>query len=468
MNEDTKRVLVVDDEEGFRFFLKTGLERQGYEVRQADHVAAGIAEARRFRPTAALVDLKMPDGSGLEVMRELLRELDPPPVVILMTAYATIPTAIQAIREGAAEFLTKPFELDEALTVLDKALEGERLRLENVRLKTLLDERTSYAGLIGASPSMRALYADIERIAAADGTVLLSGESGTGKELVARAIHDRSARKDGPFLPVHCAALPEALIESELFGHTEGAFTGAQRAKVGAFERAEGGTLFLDEVSEIPLSIQVKLLRAIQEGEVTPLGAGETRRVDVRWIAATNRDLAAGVEAGEFREDLYFRLDVLRVRVPPLRDRAGDVTLLVDRLLEKKFARTERPAPTVQPQARRALESYPWPGNVRELENLTERLAALHRGDKIELGDLPEGIRELGTPEGFPAFAAAREAFERRYLLDLLQESSGHMTRAASIAGLSRQALYAKIGAYGIDPERFRDGSRRTPLEGGD
>ena len=314
-----------------------------------------------------------------------------------------------------------------------------------------------------------------------DVTTLVTGPSGSGKEIVARAIglsrfvpFDPNSRQfeicvSDSYFPLNLSALSPTIIESELFGHCRGSFTGAVADHAGWLEQCpERGTVFLDEIGELDESIQVKLLRAIQEGEVTPLGAGETRRVDVRWIAATNRDLAAGVEAGEFREDLYFRLDVLRVRVPPLRDRAGDVTLLVDRLLEKKFARTERPAPTVQPQARRALESYPWPGNVRELENLTERLAALHRGDKIELGDLPEGIRELGTPEGFPAFAAAREAFERRYLLDLLQESSGHMTRAASIAGLSRQALYAKIGAYGIDPERFRDGSRRTPLEGGD
>lgn len=449
------RILIIDDEESFRFFLRTGLSRRGHDVREADGGRAGIATARSFRPDLVFVDLKMPDIDGIQVL-EKIRETAPETIVILMTAYATIPTAIQAIRAGAAEFLTKPFELDEALTVLDKALERHRLQQENVRLRELLDERTSFHGIVGASPVMRRLYATIERVGASDATVLLTGESGSGKELVARAIHQTSDRADAAYVPVHCAAIPEGLLESELFGHYPGAFTGATQRKLGAFARGDGGTVFLDEVSEIPLPVQVKLLRAIQEGEIQALGADEPEHIDVRWIAATNRDLEAMVERGEFREDLFFRLDVLSMDVPPLRERQGDIGLLLEHFLAHKRSAAGGHATTISADAMRALESYPWPGNVRELENIVERVTTMIDRAQVEVDDLPDGIRKLGNADGFPPMARAKEAFERRYLLDLLREAGGVVTRAAAIAGMSRQSLHAKIRAYEIDPDRFK------------
>ncbi len=450
------KILVIDDEEGFRFFLRKGLSRRGHEVREADGGADGIEIARKDPPDVVFTDLKMPDVDGLRVLEEI-RSFAPETIVILMTAYATIPTAIAAVRAGAAEFLTKPFELEQAVTVLDKALEQHRLVVENRQLRQLLDERTSFRGLIGGSSAMRELYRTIELVGRSDGTVLISGESGSGKELVARAIHTTSDRREGPLVPVHCAAIPEALLEGELFGSLPGAYTGATHRKHGAFERAHGGTIFLDEVSEIPLSVQVKLLRVIQENEVQPLGAEDPVAVDLRWVAATNRDLEPLVEAGEFREDLYFRLNVLPVYVPPLRDRRGDLPLLVDHCLGR-FAKREGDAPprSFTPAAMAALEAYPWPGNVRELENIVERVMTLNDRAVIDRDALPPEIRELATAGGFPDFATAKAAFERRYMMDVLQEARGVITRAATLAGMSRQSLHTKIRQFEIDAERFR------------
>lgn len=450
------KILVIDDEEGFRFFLRKGLSRRGHQVREADGGAAGIEEARRDPPDVVFTDLKMPDVDGLRVLEEI-RAFSPETIVILMTAYATIPTAIAAVRAGAAEFLTKPFELEQAVAVLDKALEQHRLVVENRRLRQLLDERTSFHGLIGGSSAMRELYRTLELVGRSDGTVLILGESGSGKELVARAIHASSERHEGPLVPVHCAAIPESLLEGELFGSMPGAFTGATHRKHGAFERAHRGTIFLDEVSEIPLSVQVKLLRAIQENEVQPLGAEEPVAVDLRWVAATNRDLEPLVEAGEFREDLYFRLNVLPVQVPPLRDRRGDLPLLVEHCL----GRFAKPGPdgvprSFTPAAMAALEAYPWPGNVRELENIVERVVTLTDRAVIDRDALPPEIRELATASGFPDFATAKAAFERRYMMDVLQEARGVITRAATLAGMSRQNLHTKIRQFEIDAERFR------------
>jgi len=453
---DRARVLVIDDEEGFRFFLRTGLSRRGHEVREADGGESGSALAASWRPDVAFVDLRMPDLDGLQVLARI-RESTPDTAVIMMTAYATIPTAIQAIRAGAAEFLTKPFELQEAVTVLDKALERKFLVRENRRLRAILEERSSFCGIVGASPAMRALYSAIERVARAEGTVLLTGESGSGKELVARAIHARSPRAEQPYIPVHCAAIPETLLESELFGHAPGAFTGASQRKRGAFERAHGGTVFLDEISEIPLSMQVKLLRAIQEKEIQALGADEARQIDVRWIAATNRDLGTLVDTGEFREDLFFRLDVLPIDVPPLRERAGDIPLLVRHFLERRRADHRGGPGEISEEAMRALETSPWPGNVRQLENVVERVCTLATGPRIEIGDLPEELRELDHTSGFPPFKEARDRFEKRYLLDLLREASGNVSRAAEMAGMSRQSLYSKLHAADIEPRRFKE-----------
>jgi len=456
MESDSIRILVVDDEESFRFFLRKGLSRRGFVVREAENGKQGLAEAESFRPDVVFADLKMPEMDGLEFL-ERLKSRQPQTIVILMTAYATIPIAIRAIRGGAAEFLTKPFELPEVTAVLDKALEDHELRMENLRLRALLVERSRFEGLVGSSPAMRTLYAVIEQVARTESTVLVRGESGTGKELVARAIHARSGRADRPFLAVHCAAIPETLFESEIFGHLPGAFTGATSRKEGLFERAHGGTVFLDEVATIPLPIQAKLLRALQEREIQPLGATEPVRIDVRWVAATNRDLEAMVERGEFREDLFFRLNVIPMCVPPLRERFGDIPILVDHFVRRREGEATPPKARFSPEAMRALEEYPWPGNVRELENLVERLLALCGPRRIEAGDLPREVLELGSPPGgFPGFAEARERFEKRYLFDLLRNADGVVTRAAEIAGLSRQALHAKIRALGIDPARFR------------
>ncbi|MEQ8765442.1 MAG: sigma-54 dependent transcriptional regulator [Planctomycetota bacterium] len=456
------RILIADDEESMRFYLKRSLTRRGYAVETVASGDEAIAayEARRFG--MALVDLKMPGADGLEVVRRI-RKLDPEAAVVVMTGHGSIPTAVEAMRRGALDYLTKPFELDELLIVIERGLDQQATRRENRELRKLVDNRSVYGALIGQSPAMRSVYQSIDLLEQSDATVLISGESGTGKELVARAIHHHSPRASGSFVPLHCAALPEGLLENELFGHVAGAYTGAEQAKRGLVERADGGTLFLDEVGEISLASQVKLLRFLQEHEFTPLGGSETCTVDLRIVAATNRNLEQAVESGELREDLFWRLNVVPIVLPPLRDRREDIPALISHFIERYQARAIETVSRVSVDAMIRLVGYSWPGNVRQLENVVERLLVLHsREDELLVEHLPPEIREERqsvTDTGDPSdesYQQALERFEREYLSRLLEQTGGNVSEAARLSGLSRPNVHRKAKQLGLDLDSFR------------
>ncbi|MBI4590889.1 MAG: sigma-54-dependent Fis family transcriptional regulator [Candidatus Rokubacteria bacterium] len=459
MPEPLTRILVVDDEENMVHFLTRLLRAEGFEV---EGVRTGDAALDRLRAgpfELVLTDLKLPDTDGIEILKAA-RELHPETVVVLITAYGTIDSAIEAMRAGAYDYVTKPFRASEILQVVDKALERVRLRREVLQLRQAVEQRFGLAGLVGKSGRMQEVYTQIERFAASRGAVLIQGESGTGKELVAKALHFNSPRKAGPFVVIDCGAIPEALQESELFGHERGAFTGAVATKKGLFEEAHGGTLFLDEVAELAPGLQAKLLRALQDGEIRRVGGTKTLRVEARVIAATNRDLAAEVREGAFREDLFFRLNVLPIVLPPLRERPEDVPLLVDHFLERIARDNGRPPKRLSPEALRAIMAYPWPGNVRELEHALERAALQAEGETIAPRDLPPEVlapgEELtvtlpGAAEGFKETMARviRDA-EVRLIRRALAQSGGNRTEAARILGISRRALLYKLNEYNL------------------
>ncbi len=380
---------------------------------------------------------------------------DPALPVIIMTAYATIASAVEAIREGAFDYLTKPFKADQLLVAVERALRHRALTLENQALREQVARETRPQEIVASSKSMLRVLEQARKVASSNANVLVSGESGTGKELVARLIHVHSTRRDQPFMPVDCAALPEGLLESELFGYERGAFTGADKRKRGLLEEADSGTLFLDEFPEMPMSLQSKLLRALEERQVRRLGGAELIDVDIRVVAATNVDLEAAVEEGRFREDLYYRLNVVPLHLPPLRERSGDVTLLAQRFLAQFSAAQDRDPPRVSPDVWDALERYHWPGNVRELKNLSERLVVLDDDGQVRLSDLPESLRPWGLlPNGareaeLPPSEAARDealnAFRLGYVQRLLDASSGNVSQAARAAGVSRRTLHRWI-----------------------
>ncbi|RMG21161.1 MAG: sigma-54-dependent Fis family transcriptional regulator, partial [Deltaproteobacteria bacterium] len=374
----SRSVLVVEDEESLRHVLTVILEEHGYGVRAVEDGEAALAELERREYDFLITDVRMPGLGGLELLAHV-RKMHPDLTVIVMSAYGSHESAIEAMKQGAYDYISKPFRPDEVVLVLRKAEEREELRRENERLKRELRERTGggLEGIVGDSPRMRAVLEKVRRVAAYKTTVLLHGESGTGKELVARAIHELSPRAAGPFVPVNCGAIPETLMESELFGHVKGAFTGADRARPGLIREAQGGTLFLDEIGELPSRMQVKLLRFLQEDEIRRVGDSRTETVDVRVVAATARDLQDEVKAGRFREDLYYRLSVVPLHLPPLRERPGDVPRLVEHFLSRLARRLEKPQLKVTEEAMARLASYPWPGNVRELENTLEQAAVL-------------------------------------------------------------------------------------------
>ena len=396
-----------------------------------------------------MLDIRMPGMSGLDLLREI-KGRGLPVEVVMMTAYATVETAVEAVKAGAFDYLTKPFVNIEAaaLTVL-KAGQHHRLVQRNRELENLVEVRDSFEGLVGSSVGMKRIFEMVEAVAYSSSTILIQGESGTGKELVARAIHHRSQRRERPFVAVNCSALTETLLESELFGHERGAFTGATATKRGLFEVADGGSIFLDEVGEVPLPTQVKLLRVLQEGEIKRVGASENRRVDVRVIAATNADLAEARKRGQFREDLFYRLNVITLQLPPLRERQEDIPLLATHFLRKYNTRTGKSLQGFRPEVMEILESHAWPGNVRELENVVERAVVLGRGSEIEIGDLPENMRESSAPRRAAgrslaglsyrkAKAIALAEFDRRYLRELLAGTAGNLSRAAKQAGMDR------------------------------
>jgi two-component system response regulator AtoC len=454
-------VLVVDDDPATRKVARANLGLEGFEVLVASSGGEALARLGESDPLAVVTDLKMPDVDGIALMEKIHAERPALPVV-LVTAHATVETAVQALRRGAHHYLVKPIRWEELALVLQQAVAHERARRDLERLRGELDRAAGFEELVGQSPAMQEVFRVVQRVADAEATVLLRGETGTGKELVARALHRRSARRDGPFVAVNCTAVPRDLIESEFFGHERGAFTGATSRRQGRFQQADGGTLFLDEIGDLDLAIQSKLLRALQEREVTRVGSDRIERVDVRVVAATNRDLEALVKDGQFRDDLYYRLDVIPVRLPPLRERPGDVPALVDHFVRSFAARLGRPVPMPPPEVLAAAAGYPWPGNVRELRNLCER-AALMGWDAVAplLGRPAVEEPTLATPAEFSlplldARARLVERFERAYLTRLLKQHRGKVGEVARAAGIAERNLYEKLKAYGLSRDDYR------------
>jgi DNA-binding NtrC family response regulator len=453
-------VLLVEDKESLRRVLRLTLESAGYSVAEAEDARAAAQAVAREPFRLVLTDLRMPHGSGLDVLRAS-KSADPEVPVVLMTAYGSIDEAVQAMKDGAHDFLQKPVDSNHLLLLVGRALEHSRLRTENILLREEWSRRYGFPRIVGESDAIRRAVSETQRVAATDTTVLLLGESGTGKELFARAIHHLSPRRDRPLVAVNCAAIPETLIESELFGHERGSFTGATERRPGKFELASGGTIFLDEIGELPLNVQGKLLRAIEEKVVDRIGGRAPVPVDVRVVAATNRELRAEAEAGEFRRDLYFRLAVFPVRVPPLRERGDDVLLLARHFAAQLGRELRKREATLSDESLAALGAHDWPGNVRELENAIERACILADSSVLTPADLGlgAGAREAGDDacagfdlSGTLAEAAERaaRAVERRKIADALRAHDGNKTRAAEDLGVSYKTLLTKIKEYGL------------------
>ena len=450
------RVLVVDDETSVRESLRM-LLKSDCEVVTADGADAGLRAIAETPPDLVLLDLVMPGRSGLEVLAELAERGDRPPVIVL-TATRTVATAVEAMKLGAVDYVTKPFEVDALRIKIRQILEHRALEREVARLSRELDERTRLGGLVGRSDAMRAVFRTIERVAHSQATVLIRGESGTGKELAARAIHDLGPRAGGPFVAINCAAIPDSLMESELFGHERGAFTDARDRRIGRFEAASGGTLFLDEIGELAPSLQAKLLRALQERVIERVGGTQPIEVDARIVAATNRNLEAEVREGRFREDLFYRIHVVPLVLPPLRERPDDVRLLAERFLARVHEQAGRGPSRIARDALSALERHPWPGNVRELENVIERAVALVEGDVLEVSDLPDSIVQSGRTEmlrdavrsGSLGFDDAVSRFEIDLLREALDRHGWNQTRAADALGITRRQLKLKMDRYGL------------------
>jgi len=450
-----RRVLVVDDEENIRLVLRTLLKKNDYQVEAAESAEIALEQLERFDPDFVLADVRMSGMTGIELCTEL-KARSSLATVILMSAYGSVDLAIEAMKAGAYDYISKPFKQDEVLLALTKAEERESLRRENRALKAAMRKEQTVHGILGKSEAIGKVFSTIGKVAEYKTTVLIQGESGTGKELVARALHDGSSRKNKAFIPINCGAIPETLLESELFGHKKGAFTDAHADKKGLFAEAHQGSLFLDEIGELPLSLQVKLLRVLQEGCVRPLGATRDQEVDVRVIAATVRDLQREVQEGRFREDLYYRLNVLQINVPPLRDRRDDIMLLVEHFIERNNSRLGTQIRDLDQRARKLLLDYPWPGNVRELENTIERAVVLAEGDTLTVADLPERMREPADPvaaslaNGELSIKKTARFMEETLIRRALEKTGGNRTAAAKLLELSHRALLYKIKDYGI------------------
>ncbi|WP_437732780.1 sigma-54-dependent transcriptional regulator [Sorangium sp. So ce1335] len=457
----TGRVLIVDDERGVCELLDAGLRKRGFKTawRTSAAEAIELLDAEDF--DVVVTDMTMRGMNGLELCDRIVQNRPDLPVIVI-TAFGSLDTATSAIRAGAYDFVTKPFELDALKLTVERALRHRALREEVRRLRRAVDDSRRYEQILGSSPAMRGVFDLLDRVADSDTSILVTGESGTGKELVARAVHQRSRRGQGAFVAVNCAAVPDALLESELFGHARGAFTDAKGARSGLFARAHGGTLFLDEIGELPLGLQPKLLRALQERVVRPVGADEEVPVDVRLIAATNRDLETAIEERRFREDLYYRINVVHVDLPPLRSRGADVLLLAQHFLEHFATVKERPIKGLSAPAAEKLMAYAWPGNVRELQNCVERAVALARYDQITVDDLPEKIRtyrrsHVLVSSDDPTELVPMEEVERRYILRVLEVVGGNKSQAAQILGFDRATLYRKLDRYGMRAGRASD-----------
>jgi two-component system response regulator AtoC len=435
-----RRVLVVDDEENLRLVTRSFLRRDGYEVETAGNGEEALALIENFGPDYILTDVRMPKMGGLDLLTTL-KAKGHEATVIVMSAYGSVDLAIEAMKAGAYDYIQKPFKPEELLLTLRKADERESLRRENRALKQEIRDKARFEELLAKSAEMQAVFKTVAKIADFKTTALISGESGVGKELIARAIHQRSSRKNAPFVAVNCGAIPENLLESELFGYRRGAFTDAVADRTGLFEQANGGTLLLDEIGELPLSLQVKLLRVLQEETIRRLGDNKDLKIDVRILAATHRDLAAETAAGRFREDLFYRINVLTIRIPSLRERREDIPILLDHFIARNNIRLSTQIRGLAPDARKVLLEYAWPGNVRELENTIERAMVLAESDLITKEDLPERISIKKTVR------AIEEILIRR----ALEKTKGNRTRAAEVLEISHRALLYKIKDYQID-----------------
>lgn len=470
-----KKILVADDEPNLRTVIAAVLRREGHEVLLAQDGAEALQLLAREEVHMVVADLKMPRLDGMTLLKHIVTEYPDVPVVII-TAHGTVDTAVDAMKAGAFDYVTKPFEQDELRVIVSKALAQSRSSRDEVQLTG--EDRGRYE-IIGRHPSMEAIYAVIRKVADTPSTVLINGESGTGKELIAKALHENSSRRNKPFIKINCGAIPKTLVESELFGYEKGAFTGAVGSKPGRFELAHEGTLFLDEVGEIPIEMQVKLLRVLQEAEFERVGGIKTLRVDVRLVAATNRNLEAEIAAGNLREDLYYRLNVVPVRLPPLRDRLSDVPLLVEHFVAKYNARLKKNIQGIEPEAMRMLVEYPWPGNIRELENVMERTILFMETPVVRLADLPPelcakvqaervasggavplgaALPSLGADSGTTSLKdAVRETtlrLEKELIARALQETGGNVTQTAKRLKISRKSLQMKMKEFGLREER--------------
>lgn len=439
-------ILVIEDEKLMRVTIADLLAASGYDVIICKDGTEGLVAFKENPCDVVVTDIRLPDANGLDILREITHTSDIP--VIVMTAFGTIKDAVEAMKTGAFDYITKPFSLDEFRMLIERALEMKRLRDDNIRLKKDINRYFCFPNIIGESAAMQRVFSLVERVAQTDSTVLILGETGTGKELVATTIHYQSLRKDKPLIKVNCAALPETLIESELFGHERGAFTGAVRRKPGRFELAHGGTIFLDEIGDMPISTQTRLLRVLQERTFERIGGSQSIAVDVRVIAATNRNLEEEVRAGRFREDLYYRLNVIPIEMPPLRERREDIPALVDFVLSK-CSRNAARGVRFSKEAMAALLQYDYPGNVRELENIVERSATLSGSDIIEKEDLPAGVINKGGAQPLSLAEVAAQA-EKEYIIRMLVAANGNKTKAAEMLGISRKTLWEKINIYGI------------------
>jgi DNA-binding NtrC family response regulator len=446
------RVLIADDDRAMCEVLETGLARRGFRVETVLRGEVALDRLAHGDCEVLLTDLNMPGLGGIALCQES-QSIRPDVPVIMLTAFGSLETAVSAIRVGAYDFITKPVELDVVALALDRAVSYARVRSALTRIREQLDgerQTRDFAGMVGQSGAMRRVYDMLERTAGSHVTILITGQSGTGKELVARAVHERSPRAQGPFVAFNCAALPDTLMESELFGHVRGAFTDARSARQGLFVKAQGGTLFLDEVGEMPPAMQAKLLRALQERKLRPVGGDDEIDFDVRIIAATNRDLLASVEEGEFRQDLYFRLNVLQVHMPPLQARGNDILLLAQHFLARAAAAANKPLRGIASDAAAKMLAYSWPGNVRELHNCIERAVALARFDQITVDDLPDTLREYRSShllvlEGSGADIVPLEEVERRYVLRVMENVGGNRSVAARLLRLDRKTLARKL-----------------------
>jgi DNA-binding NtrC family response regulator len=446
------RVLVVDDEANARTALAELLKEEGYVVETAADGFKALGKLEDFEPDVVLTDLKMPGMDGLELLRKV-REREAEAVVLVMTAFGAVETAVSAMKEGAADYLTKPLNMTELTLVLGREMERHRLRRETGMLRARLAERYSFENIIGSAPPMQEVFKTVSQVAGSRASVLITGESGTGKELIAAAIHQRSPRASGPFVKLHCAALAETILESELFGHERGSFTGAAGRREGRFFQANGGTLFLDEIGEVSPAVQVKLLRFLQEHEFERVGGNETIRVDVRVITATNRDLRAEVAKGRFREDLYYRLNVINIHMPSLRERSSDVPLLAMHFLRKYAGENGKTIEGFADDALARLGGYDWPGNVRELENVVERAVVLASGPRITAAELPPHILPSRDPSGIRIPGSTLDEIERYAILKAMEATGGSTSKAADMLGISVRKIQYKLHEYQSAPK---------------